>query len=108
MKNFIQPGNHLTFTATVDIAAGDAVFEGALFGIAATDAATGEDFEAALTGVFQLPKASGALTKGQKVYWNSTNGNVTGTASGNTLIGAVTAAAADSATSCDVRLNGAV
>ncbi|MEQ8376572.1 MAG: DUF2190 family protein [Hoeflea sp. D1-CHI-28] len=108
MKNFIQSGNHLTFTAAAVVSAGDAVFQGALFGVAATDADTGDDFEAAVTGVFELPKAAGALTKGQKAYWNSSNGNVTGTASGNTLIGAVTVAAADAATLVQVRLNGTV
>ncbi len=108
MKNFIKTGNYITFTAAAAVSSGDAVFQGAIFGIAATDAETGEDFEAAVTGVFELPKASGALTKGQKVYWNTSNSNVTGTASGNTLIGAVISAATDEATSCPVRLNGIV
>ena len=108
MKNFIQSGNVLTFTAAASVASGDGVLQGALFGVASTDAETGEDFEAALTGVFELPKASGALTQGQKAYWSTSNGNVTGTASGNTLIGAVTVAAADAATTVRVRLNGTV
>ncbi|QEW19006.1 hypothetical protein LA6_001185 [Marinibacterium anthonyi] len=108
MKNYIQAGNVITFTAAETIVSGQGVLQGAFFGVAATDAASGNDFEAAVTGVFELPKAAGALTKGQKVYWNTTNANVTGTASGNTLIGAVTEAAADAATTAVVRLNGTV
>ncbi|SFQ66535.1 Predicted phage recombinase, RecA/RadA family [Roseivivax halotolerans] len=108
MKNYIQAGNVLTFTAAAEIKAGQGVMQGALFGVASTDAATGDDFEAAVTGVFELPKASGALTKGQKAYWSTANGNVTGTASGNNLIGAVSEPAADAASAVRVRLNGSV
>ncbi|APZ52174.1 DUF2190 family protein [Salipiger abyssi] len=108
MKNYIQAGNVITFTAAATTAAGQGVLQGALFGVAATDAASGEEFEAAVTGVFELPKAAGALTKGQKVYWSSANANVTATATGNTLIGAVIEAAADAASLAKVRLNGTV
>ncbi len=106
MKNYIQQGNTLTFTAAAAIASGDGVLQGALFGVAATSAAIGEDFEADLVGVFELPKAAGAITRGAKVYWNNGNSQVTTTASGNTLIGAATEPAADGATSARVRLNG--
>jgi len=108
MRNFVQPGDVLTFTAAADISAGGGVFQGALFGVAATDAANGADFEAWVAGVFDLPKASGALTTGQKVYWIAASANVTGTASGNTLIGVATEAAASGDTTARVRLNGIV
>lgn len=108
MKNYIQTGDVLTFTASATVAAGDGVLQGALFGVAATDAESGQQFEAKLSGVFEIAKASGALTQGQKAYWHSSNQNVTGTASGNTLIGAVAEAAADGATVVKVRLNGTV
>ncbi|MDD9745523.1 MULTISPECIES: DUF2190 family protein [Marinovum] len=108
MKNYVQAGNVLTFTAAATVTAGQGVLEGALFGVAATNAALGDDFEAAVTGVFELPKAAGALAKGQKAYWSSANANVTGTATGNTLIGAVTEAAAGTATVVSIRLNGTV
>lgn len=108
MKNYIQAGNVVSFTAAAAVSAGDGVFQGDLFGIAATDAAQGEDFEAAVTGVFSLPKAAEALSKGTKVYWSSTNGNVTATATDNVLIGAVIEACADTAATAAVRLNGSV
>lgn len=107
MKNFVQSGDTITFSAAADISSGDGALQGALFGVAITDALTGEDYEARVTGVFELPKASGALTKGQRVYWSSANSNVTGTASGNTLIGAAVEAAASADTTARVRLNGA-
>lgn len=108
MRNFIQRGDALTFTSVDAVAAGEGVTMGALFGIAATDAAPGETFEASLVGVFELPKAAGVITAGAKVYWKSDTSNVTTTAAGNKLIGASTIAAADGATTTEVRLNGAV
>jgi predicted RecA/RadA family phage recombinase len=106
MRNFLHSGNFLTFTAEDSVASGQGVMQGALFGIATTRAAVGENFEAALTGVFDLPKATGALTKGQKIYWDDSANNVTGTATGNALIGATTEAATTDAPTVAVRLNG--
>jgi len=106
MKNFVQQGNTLTFTAAASVTSGDGVLSGALFGVASTSAATGEDFEAALTGVFDLPKATGAISKHAKVYWDNTAKKITTTASGNTLVGAATQAAASGDATARVRLNG--
>ena len=108
MKNFIQSGNVVTFTAADTVVSGQGVFQGALFGVAATNAATGEDFEAQVVGVFELPKTGGAIAKGAKVYWSSADSAVTGTASGNTLIGAAVIAASTGDTLARVRLNGSV
>lgn len=108
MKNYIQAGNTLTFTATTDVASGDGVQEGALFGIAAISAAVGEEFEADIVGVFDLPKGSGAITKGAKVYWKASPGEITTTVTGNSLVGAATEPAADGETIVRVRLNGVV
>ena len=108
MRNFIQRGDSLTFTNADAVVAGQGVKMGSLFGIAATDAAPGETFEASIVGVFELPKVAGAIGAGAKVYWKSDTANVTATASGNTLIGATTVAAPDGAMTTQVRLNGAV
>ena len=108
MKNFIHPGNILTFTAAEAVASGQGVLQGALFGVAATSAEAGEDFEAQVVGVFELPKTGGAITKGAKVYWSSADSAVTGTASGNKLIGAAVMAASAGAGVTRVRLNGSV
>lgn len=108
MRNYIQRGDTLTFTSADAVAAGQGVTMGALFGIAAVDAAPGDAFEASIVGVFELPKAAGAIEAGAKVYWKSDTSTVTTTATGNKLIGATTIAAADGATTTEVRLNGAV
>lgn len=108
MKNFIHPGNILTFTAVDAVASGQGVLQGALFGVATTNANAGEDFEAQVVGVFELPKTGGAITKGAKVYWSSAENAVTGTATGSTLIGAAVMVASAGADVARVRLNGAV
>jgi predicted RecA/RadA family phage recombinase len=108
MKNYVQPGNILTFTASETVASGQGVLQGALFGVACTSAETGEQFEAQLTGVFELPKANGALSQGAKAYWSVASRQVSGTASGNSLIGAIAEDAQDAAGLVRVRLNGTV
>jgi predicted RecA/RadA family phage recombinase len=53
----------------------------------------------AVKGVFEFPKASGAIGQGAVVYWDSTNSNLTTTATGNKRAGkAATAAASADAT----------
>jgi predicted RecA/RadA family phage recombinase len=109
MKTYIAAGNTLTITAAADIASGEGVLVGALFGVAVTDIATGEAGEIALTGVFELPKApSQAWSLGAKVYWDDTARQCTTAATGNTLIGAAVRAVGGGAseTTGTVRLNG--
>lgn len=110
MKNYVQPGNTVTFTASGTVTSGQPVTMGSLFGVAITDATSGQPFEAALVGVFDLPKAIGAVTVGAKLYWDASEGEVTTDADSgaNALIGAAIAAAASDATTARVRLNGAV
>ncbi|KPQ07472.1 MAG: hypothetical protein HLUCCA12_06545 [Rhodobacteraceae bacterium HLUCCA12] len=108
MKNFVQTGNTLTFTAADPVTAGQGVVMGALFGIAASSAATGESFEAALTGVFTLPKAEDDIATGAALYWDEAQGLATTTTAegANPLIGAATEAAGTSASTVRARLNG--
>ncbi|UMY16319.1 DUF2190 family protein [Methylobacterium organophilum] len=72
----------------------------ALFGVAAYDAAEGTEVEVSLVGVCVLPKASGAIAEGTKAYWDSTAKAVSGTASGNKLIGATIRAAGVAEAGC--------
>lgn len=66
--------------------------------------AEGDVAVVALEGVFTLPKATGALTQGQKLYWDNTEGELTGTGTGNTFIGFADVAAASDDATADVRL----
>ena len=106
MKNFRHEGRLIPCTAPAGgVASSEGVKIGDLFGVAATTAPEGGDFELALEGVFTLPKAAGAIGQGAKVYWNAGNANVTTTASGNMLIGHAVAAALDGSPVVDVRLS---
>ena len=107
MRNFIQPGGVLTAVAPAGgVVSGDFVLIGALFGIASTSAAEGEQFELANEGVYELPKVSAqAWTMGALVYWDSTAKNATTTASTNTKIGVAVADAANPSATGRVLLN---
>jgi len=109
MKNYVQPGITLTLTAPYAVTSGDGLLVGAIFGVAAGDAASGATVEAALTGVFDLTKiGSQAWTVGAKVYWDDTNKRCTTVATDNTLIGVAVEAVAGGAgdTIGRVRMNG--
>lgn len=109
MKNFVSQGNTLEITAAADIASGDGVLTGALFGVAAGDIATGATGIVNLTGVYDLPKkASQAWTVGAKIYWDDTEKHCTTAATDNTLIGAAVLAVGNTASEVvgRVRLNG--
>jgi len=109
MKNFVQPGNTITLAAPAAVTSGSGVLVGAIFGIAAHDAASGDPLEAVTSGVFDLNKiGSQAWAPGDKVYWDNTNKRVTKIATDNTLIGVAlsTVGSGSDETTGRVRLNG--
>lgn len=103
MKNWLQPGDTLDVAApSGGVVSGTPYLIGALFGVASVTAAEGETFALARTGVFQnLPKATHATDQawavGDLLYWDDSAKKLTRTASGNTLVGIATAAAASTA-----------
>lgn len=105
MKNFVQSGQVITLTAPADVTSGQLVKVGSLMGVAQADAVSGTDVECVVYGVFDLPKATGAVSQGAKVYWDATNSVVTTTATGNTLLGAATQAAQSADATARVLLN---
>lgn len=109
MRNYVQPGDTITFAAPAGgLASGAGTLIGALFGVAAADAAAGADVELVTRGVFDLPKAAGVdFAAGEKAYWSTAAKAVTDIAAGNTLIGVATRATAIPAATVRVRLNGA-
>ena len=107
MRNYVQPGERITVTAEAAASAGDGVKVGSLFGIAFGDAAIGDQLTLATTGVYEMPKVStDDIAVGAAVYWRSSDGAVTTTASGNTKIGLAVTAAGNPSASVNVRLNG--
>lgn len=107
MKNFVQRGDVLPLTAPAAVKAGDVVIVGAFAGIAANDAALGEEVECDLVGVFSLAKKTGeAFTQGTAVYWDATAVRATATETGNTRLGTAARTADADALRADVRLVG--
>lgn len=109
MKNYIQPGKHLTIPAPIAVTSGAFVVVGAITGVAQFDAAIGDDLVIVRDGVYSLPKTSAqAWTVGVKLYWDATNSVVTSTAGSNLLIGAAAAAAANPSSTGIVLLDGVI
>lgn len=77
---FIHDGKSIDYTPGADVSAGDVVVQGDLIGIAKLDIAADTLGALAVTGVFDVPKATGggsAITAGAKVYWNADDGIAT-------------------------------
>lgn len=108
MRNFVQPGDTLTLTAPYAVASGNGLQVGSIFGVAKAAAALNAPVESCITGVFDLPKAAGAVTEGAKLYWDNAAKLVTTVVGANILIGAATRAATAGAATVRVRLNGTV
>ena len=110
MKNFIQHGDMITLVAAAAVTSGQLVRANSLVGVAATDAAIGEEVEVKTSGVFEVSKTSAqAWEVGQPVYMIAASGlatNVAGT--GNYLIGVAVQAAANPSGTGVVRLNGSM
>ena len=101
---FIHDGNSIDHTPSVDVAAGDVVVQGDLIGIAKLDIVAGTLGALAVTGVFDVSKATGADTAipaGLKVYWDAVSSVATtdDDSGNNKYLGkAVAAAGTDDAT----------
>ena len=107
MKTFIQDGNIITVTAATNIASGDGVLVGSIFGVAAADAVAGDEVEIATNGVYELPKLSAAVfAQGDPVSWNDGTGKVVVPATGMAPIGVATEAVGNGTATIKVRLDG--
>jgi len=73
---FIHDGRSIDHTPAADVAAGDVVVQNDLVGVAKLDIAANALGALAVTGVFDVPKATtegSAIAAGKKVYWDATN-----------------------------------
>ena len=101
MRNYIQEGRVITCTA------GTAVLSGMIYLIGAIAVIATISVEGETQGVFELPKVSANTpTLGAKAYLLADGSAITTVASGNTLVGVFTEAAANGDTLCKVRLSG--
>lgn len=77
MKNYVQSGNTMTWTNDTGaaVASGDVVVVGNQIGVASVDIADGDAGELSMSGVYELPKATGAaITAGDAVVWDASAG----------------------------------
>ena len=108
MKNYIQPGDVVSVVAPSSTTSGDGVKVGLIFGIAMTDAGSGDDVQLKTTGIFSLPKVSAqAWTQGVQIYWDDGNNRCT-TVDNNVPIGVASAAADNPSSTGNVRLTGQI
>jgi len=105
MKNYVQEGKTITVTAQAAVTSGQYVVVGAIRGVAAFDAASGDPVELATEGVFTLPKvAADNIGAGDLLYWTGTAcTKVPGTGS-KPLVGVAIKPAAVNATTVQVKL----
>ena len=109
MKNYIQKGGVLSVVAPYAVTSGQGVLVGALFGIAANNAAQGAPVEIVRRDVFDISAVSAdTAAQGAKIYWDNTGRKVTTTATNNTLVGCVTEAKANGDTTARVLLDGVI
>jgi predicted RecA/RadA family phage recombinase len=109
MKNFVQKGDTLPLVAPYARLGGEGALIGALFAVAVANVDNAVEGEFTTRGVYDLTAlSSDAGAQGAKVYWDNTNKRCTVSASGNTLIGALTKAKVADETTMRVRLNGTV
>ena len=92
MKNYIQEGKIISFTAGGTLTSGQGYLHGSLFGVICNDAVSGETAELAVSGVFELAKAAVSWSAGDKLYWDAGNSVITNVASTHHFIGVATEA----------------
>jgi predicted RecA/RadA family phage recombinase len=95
-------GDRIDYTPVSAVTAGDVVVVGSIPMIAERDIAAGALGSLACEGVWKVPKATGAITAGDSIYWDAdgspvtgdaSSGAATGTATGNNLMGVAQAGA---------------
>lgn len=109
MQNYEQDGEVVTVAApSGGVTSGDFVAVGSLTGVAQETAAEGDPVAIVRRGIFELGKTSAqAWTVGAKIYATS-GGEMTTSASGNTLVGVAAEAAANPSDTGKVLLTGQV
>lgn len=103
MQNSVSIGRAIDYTPASDVTGGQLIVLSGMVVVAATDIAAGEMGACEAVGVFELAKASGAISQGAPVYVDS-QGKITATASA-TFAGVAWRAAAAGDATVDVSIN---
>lgn len=89
MKNFVQSGDSLSLIPAAAVASGVGyLFGTSLFGVAATDVASGASGSFVTEGVVEIAKTSAlAISVGDRLYWDVTNKVVNKTSTAQQCVG---------------------
>lgn len=99
------PYEVIDYTPTSNVSRNQVVRVNDLVGVALQDIAANTTGSICLRGVFWMPKATGiSINQGAKVYWDSSNNNVTTNSTGTTFCGFCARAAGSSDTQVLVML----
>ena len=110
---YVQQGEAIDYTPGSEVAAGQVVVQGDFVGVAKQPIAANTPGALAVLGIFDVVKAAVTFTVGAAVFWDADGDPVGGTAgtgaattsaSGNTFMGFVAAAAGETATTVRVSL----
>ena len=104
---FIHTGNAIDYTPTTDVPAGAVVVQGELVGVTKLDIPANTLGALAVTGVFDITKATGtgtAIAAGSNCYWDAGAGQATTIATGNKLLGKSIQSAGDASETVRVLL----
>lgn len=102
-QNYIESGERKDYVLSGTVTSGSLVEIGDMVGVALRSGVSGETITVALEGVFEVPKVSGAITLGQKLYSNG-SGSVTTTEGSNKVAGYAWTAATSGASTVQVKL----
>lgn len=101
----VHAGDTIDYTPASAVAAGDVVVVDNLVGVAMRDIAANELGHLTVSGVYDVPKATGgAIDAGALVFWDTDNDRVTTTAGNFKCIGICVAGALSADTVCRVLL----
>ena len=104
-KNFKREGETIDFTAAADTPAGTLVVVGTVACVSLNNVASGAKGVGHCAGVWELPAVSAATAAQGAAAYVTSGGNVTGTATDNTLIGKFWEAKTNGQTVAQVKLN---
>ncbi|MDE0921806.1 DUF2190 family protein [Aurantimonas coralicida] len=70
MRNYVHAGRTITVPSPADVIGGEGIVIGEIFGIVCGDAATGDELDILLEGVFEMAKRDGdEFAVGDPVYF---------------------------------------
>lgn len=106
MNNKVSDGGTLDYSVGAEgVKSGEIVIVGDVAGVAMRTGKEGETVALCIEGVYSLPKGTTAIPQGKKVYYNTADKNIVGTATGNTFVGYAWSNAAAADQVVDVKLS---